>query len=101
MNKTRAYRIIAERKRRQNMESWEKEIRFERTYLSGLAATNICRYIPERLNESYDWATTDSDGYWIYLNDGYTAYDGGSDCGTIHEYSISDLKKAIKTIRKK
>ncbi len=40
----------------------------------------------------------DSDGYWIYLNYGYISTE--TQCGTIHEYTLADLRKQLKTIRK-
>lgn len=78
----------------------EKEYAWERTYESGRIARDIEKYIPQRLSIAVSF-TSIGDGYWIYLNDGWEAYDGGSDCHTIHEYRISDLKDAIKTIRRK
>lgn len=76
---------------------WEKEFRFEN---NSRPATNLWKYIPERLKSAVDECSTDSDGYWVYLENGYVAYDGGEDCWVIHEYTITDLKAAIKTIRK-
>lgn len=43
----------------------------------------------------------DDKKYWIYLKEGWVAYDGGDDCGIILEDTIKDLKAAIKTIRHK
>lgn len=64
-------------------------------------SNNVFRYIPKKYYVAIDDAFTDSDGYWIYLKNGFAAYDGGEDCGVIHEYNIQDLKDAIKTIRSK
>lgn len=73
---------------------------YEAVYASGRQAKNLWKYIPEKFAEAVDETNVDSDGYWIYLKNGYVAYDGGEDCCQIHEYSITDLKAAIKTIRK-
>lgn len=68
----------------------------------------IWHCIPKRLEDAVEFVTyrasygnsfNDSDKYWIYLNEGWVAYDGGEDCRTIHENSIKALKAAIKTIR--
>ena len=40
----------------------------------------------------------DSDGYWIYLNYGYISTE--TQWGTKHEYTLADLRKQLKTIRK-
>lgn len=79
------------------MSEWyEKESRFgEHAH-----ASNLWKYIPRKSCPAVDDAFVDSDGYWIYLKAGWTAYDGGADCGVIHDYTISDLKASIKTIRK-
>ena len=80
------------------MAEWhEKEARFG----EHAPSRNIWRYIPKKLYEAVENAVVDLDGYWIYLNTGWTAYDGGEDCGLIHDFTISDLKASIKTIRKK
>ena len=61
---------------------------------------NLWRYIPKKLLHAVEDVAIDSDGYWIWLAPGYTAYDGGSDCMAIHDYTIAEVRKAIKTIRK-
>lgn len=76
------------------------ENKYEAVYASGRQAKNLWKYIPEKLAEAVDETVTDTDGYWIYLNDGYVAYDGAEDCKIIHEYNVANLKAAIKTIRK-
>lgn len=82
----------------------EKEYRYQEQFRSGKQAKNIWKYIPASVACHVDKAFSDSDGYWIWLeNDDegcWRAYDGGEDCGIIHEYTIADLKDAIKTIRK-
>ena len=85
------------------MEFWEKEEAFERRQAQRRIAVDVWKYIPVKLYEAVTRAFSDSDGYWIWLDHedgGWVAYDGGEDCGTIHEYTIKDLKEAIKTIRK-
>lgn len=82
------------------MEWWEKEESYARAYAEGRQARNLWRYIPRKILSGVEWATSDSDGYWIYLNKGWTAYDGGDDCRIIHEYNVTDLRNAIKTIRR-
>ncbi len=87
------------------MKSWaDKEAIYENIYRSGRQAKDIWKYIPQKYHEGVTNAFSDSDGYWIWLNHeegGWIAYDGGEECGIIHEYTIVDLMDAIKTIRKK
>lgn len=81
---------------------FEKEEAFDAKWANGTASKNIRKYIPDRLGfDAVQNAVTNCNGYWIYLEDGWTAYDGFEDCGTIHEYTIADLKAAIRTIRRK
>ncbi len=61
-------------------------------------STNLWKYIPKRLREAVAGTQIDCDGYWVFLENGWSAYDNGSDCGVIHEYNIADLKEAIRTI---
>lgn len=67
---------------------------------------SIWRCIPKRLEkaiESVEYRTYAEEGdpkYWIYLNAGWVAYDGGEDCHIIYEHTIKDLKASIKTIRR-
>ena len=82
------------------MEWWEKEYSYERTYMMGRQAKDLYKYIPKKYMDGVDEAFSNSDGYWIWLHEGYRAYDLGSDCGIIHEHNIADLKEAIKTITK-
>ena len=77
---------------------------YEDLYRRGKQANNIWKYIPQKYREGVTNAFSDSDGYWIWLDHeegGWVAYDGGDDCGIIHEYTIAGLKKAIKSIRKR
>lgn len=85
------------------MEWFEKEAAYDELYRQGRQAKDIYKYIPEKFREGVTEAFSDSDGYWIWLDHeigGWVAYDGGEDCGMIHEYTIADLKAAIKTIRR-
>lgn len=82
------------------MEWWEKEAYYAKLYASGKQAKDLWKYIPDKLNEAIAYTSIDMDGYWIFLEDGWIAYDGGEDCRTIHCYNIADLKKDISTIRK-
>lgn len=79
-------------------EWFEKETEYESRWRSGRIPTNIWKYIPGKHRTGVMNAFADSEGYWIWLNDGYRAYDHAEDCGIIHEYTIEDLRAAIKTI---
>lgn len=81
------------------MEYWKKEETYADLYRAGRQATNLWKYIPQKTLSGVTNAFSDSDGYWIWLDENYVAYDGGPDCGIIHEYTITDLKAAIKSIR--
>lgn len=76
-----------------------KEDMYADVYRAGRQAKNIWKYIPRSVSGVTN-AFSDSDGYWVWLDEDHVAYDGGEDCGIIHEYTIADLKEAIKTIRK-
>lgn len=83
------------------MELHEKIYAFEARYSQGRHCRDISKLIPSGLTEAVDEWYVNSDGYWLYVKEGWTAYDGGSDvCHTIHEYTVEDLKSAIKTIRR-
>lgn len=69
-------------------------------FRSGRQAKNIWKYIPQNVMEGVQNAFSDSDGYWVWLEENWVAYDGAPDCGQIHEYTIAGLKEAIKTIRR-
>lgn len=79
------------------------EISYRDRYDRGQIPSDIYKYIPKKYSQAVKNAFADSDGYWIWLNNeegGWRAYDGGEDCGTIHEYTITGLREAIKTIDK-
>ena len=85
------------------MRTANKEDAYARSYRSGKVCTNLWHYIPQKLAEAVTNCVTDSDGYWLWLDHeegGWSAYDHGEDCGIIHEYTIEDIKNAIKTIAK-
>ena len=46
--------------------------------------------VSREYNDGYD--------YWVYLKDGYICEP--MECGTIHEYSIKEVKKMLKEVRK-
>lgn len=73
---------------------------FERNFYNGNIATDLWKYIPRKYHNAISFIDINPDGYWIYLNKGYVSYDGASDCGTIHEYTIDGIKKAVKMIRR-
>lgn len=78
------------------MEWWEKEYAYETKWQNGTVAKDLWKYIPKRLEEAVDETAVDSDGYWIYLNEGWNE-DGER---TIHVYTVTDLKEAINGIVK-
>ena len=75
-----------------------KEELFETRFANGTTSKDIWQYVPRNVYSTIDDADVDCDGYWLYLASGFRAYDLGADCTIIHEYTISDLKEAIKTI---
>ena len=80
--------------------SWEeKSYYFEKRYFQGRYSKDLWKYIPNNIVDAVNDVYVNQDGYWIGLHPGYTAYDGGVEGHTIHEYLIEDLKQAIKTIR--
>lgn len=83
---------------------YEKETEYCERFRQGRTARDIWKYIPKKVQEGVTNAFADSDGYWVLLDyeeGGWVAYDGGEDCGIIHDYTLEDLKESIKTIRKK
>ena len=80
---------------------WEdKATAYEENYRAGRTAKCIWTYIPAKYCDAIEYAWIDSDGYWVHLNSEYRAYDNGEDCTYIHEYTITDIKEALKTIRR-
>ena len=85
------------------MNWYDKESAYEQKYRNGTVATDLWKYIPQSKMQGVKDAFSDSDGYWIFLDHeegNWFAYDAYEDGGIIHEYTIADLKNAIKTIRK-
>ena len=78
------------------MDWWKKEQRYEELFASGRQAKDLWKYIPESLIEAIEETAIDSDGYWIYLNEGWNM-DGER---VIHTYTILDLKEDINDIVK-
>lgn len=58
----------------------------------------IMKYIPKGKREAIAEAYHDSDGYWIYLKDGWNADRMDWNCHTIHEDTIKDLRYQIAGI---
>lgn len=58
----------------------------------------IMKYIPKTKHEAIRECFRDSDGYWIYLNDGWNADRMDSDCRVIAEDTISQLRYQISGI---
>lgn len=61
----------------------------------------ITKYIPVSKWDAIRDAWIDEDGIWITLEDGWNADRMDSDCRTIHEDTIRDLRYQIAGIRKK
>jgi len=59
----------------------------------------VLKYIPKGKREAIYYAYHDSDGYWISLNEGWHV-DGYCAERTIHEDTISELRKWIPNIRR-
>lgn len=60
----------------------------------------ILNYIPKSKLDGIESCFRDSDGYWIWLKDGWNADRMDSDCHVIHEDYIKDLRYQIAGIRK-
>lgn len=71
----------------------EERNRYGKRYRKGAVSNDVWQYIPQKVSGSVSKAFADADGYWIYFVD-------CEGCGTIHEYTVTGLKDAIKTIRK-
>ena len=74
---------------------WELEEEYETRYRTGRQSKNIWKYIPQKYWGCVTDAFSDSDGYWIFLDENHKCYDGR----IIHEHTIAYLKDAIKSIR--
>ena len=60
----------------------------------------IIKYVPLYKRSGIKDAWRDSDGYWITLKEGWNAYRMDSDCRTIHEDTINQLRWQIAGIAK-
>lgn len=58
----------------------------------------ILKYIPQKKREAVVDAFKDSDGYWIFLRDGWEASNMDSGCHIIHEDTIKELRYQISGI---
>lgn len=77
------------------MKWWEKEELFETKYRNGTICENPDKYVPKKLRNHVE-IDVDSDGYWVYLYDGYH-------CDTdriIHVYTITDMIACLKVVSK-
>lgn len=59
----------------------------------------IEKYVPKKYQNMIQDFYKDMDGYWITLKEGYISESTGTE--TIHEYTLSDLRKQYKTIKAK
>lgn len=59
----------------------------------------IMKYVPASKLVAIDEAFYDSDGYWIFLNYGYTASRTDFHCHVIREDTIADLRYQIAGIK--
>ena len=60
----------------------------------------VLKYIPKRKLSAIKSCWHDSDGYWIMLNEEYNADNVDSNCRTIHEDTIKQLRYQIAGIRR-
>lgn len=61
----------------------------------------IMKYVPKTKREAIRDAWRDGDGFWITLNDGWNADRMDTNCRTIHEDTIADLRFQIAGITRK
>ena len=61
---------------------------------------NIMKYVPKNKQDAIEEAMKDSDGYWVYLKEGWNADRMDYQCRTIHEDNVNDLRYQIAGIRK-
>ena len=62
--------------------------------------SKIMKYVPKSKTEAIEEAWIDCDGMWIVLKDGWNADRMDSNCHTIHEDTIKDLRYQVAGIRK-
>lgn len=56
----------------------------------------IKKYVPKKHQDKISDFYKDMDGVWLELKEGYVSLD--TECGTIHEDTINDVRKKMKTI---
>ena len=59
---------------------------------------NIMKYVPKRLKEAVRKAFSDSDGYWIFLKDGYIDTNMGT--RVLHCETIQQLRDDLKNVER-
>lgn len=57
---------------------------------------SVNKYIPKKHQEKVEDFYSDIDGCWLILKEGYVSTI--TECSTIHENNIKDIKKQLKTI---
>ena len=60
--------------------------------------TKLLRYVPKKFHIAISDIFKDSDGYWIFLKDGWL--DSVNQCHVIHTDTIAELKEEIRLIEK-
>lgn len=83
---------------RESYEAYLEQVRLEE--MEKEKDPRLMRYVPKSKIEAISTAWVDSDGMWIILNEGWNADRMDSNCRTIHEDYIKDLKWQIAGIRK-
>ncbi len=58
----------------------------------------IMKYVPKRLINAVKEAYHDSDGYWIYLANGYE--DTHMNSHVIHGYTIHELREDLRNVER-
>lgn len=74
----------------------DEEANFEQRYRSGNYCKDLWELIPKKLYNAITEAIVDSDGYWVYIAQGYSM-DGER---VIHSYNITGIKEDLKRITK-
>jgi hypothetical protein len=60
--------------------------------------SSLMRYIPKKHQDKVKSLWRDSDGIWLILKYGWGTDTMGWDCHTIHEDTIPELLKVVRTI---
>lgn len=61
-----------------------------------ISLQRLWQHYPDAIEDISDERSM-GDGYWVYLSDQYFYEDG--ECRTIHEDTIADLYRAMKSVR--